>query len=481
MQKKWIAVLFALLLLLSGCGGGDIEKFRREMPTPMAFDPAEETPLPAETKQVEEMPASLGGKTSGKPDKHIGDGQDDAESSELAALRAEIAGSGALIGVAYLGYAQLPTWADVCVYVEAGGYCNEFPFLLDVTEDHAVLHEGGEIYVVVPVDKRVSLTVSELLMDETDYIPNRGKDLLTVTDGSPILLRGNLSEIVPNLLITAERGTEGIEYSPCLSGMDGSLVSGEGVYDFTPYDRIMGEYSEMPASPLTENTWYARHYDGDGEHFAMTLMLNRDGTAQYSYGKPDGDVLERFEGVWTQSGDLRLRLELVGGPLDAAGDPIPKEQHELSCDFSWDIQGVALVLCHEGDSPLLRGTEAAWYMFMPFDGFALVNNWTSLSKYRDWYYILQLIENGECFFSVNEMSGKELCGYEGFWRLEDEVLSLNMMRCRGEHPENPELVYFSGEYRVEHTEPTDMTLHYTSGERLSLDMAESGKAGFFGY
>ena len=58
------------------------------------------------------------------------------------------------------------------------------------------------------------------------------------------------------------------------------------------------------------------------------------------------------------------------------------------------------------------------------------------------------------------------------------MLSLNMMSSRSEHPEDPELEYFSGQYRVESSEPADMALFYVSGEILTLDMEETGKASF---
>ena len=36
-----------------------------------------------------------------------------------------------------------------------------------------------------------------------------------------------------------------MEYSPCLSGMDGSLVTAEGVCDLTPYDLVEKQWQEM--------------------------------------------------------------------------------------------------------------------------------------------------------------------------------------------------------------------------------------------
>ncbi|MBQ3104926.1 MAG: hypothetical protein IJC59_03570 [Lachnospiraceae bacterium] len=463
MGKKWIAVLLPLLLLLSGCGGGDARPSEGKI-TGKANEKEDSTEVPE--------PAAL--KEGG------------AEAPELAALREEIAESGALLGVAYLGYAELPGWEDVCVYVEANGYADEFPFLTGVMEDHAVLHEGGEMYLVVPANEDVSLTVSDYFLGEDAYIPEQGEDLLTVTDGKPLLLRGNVSEIVPNLLIRAEKGSKSVIYNPCISGMDGSLLSEDGVYDFTPYELVMRDYpgyDPVPDPVFTLNTWYARHHDGDGNLLAMTLVLNPDGTAEYSYGHPHSDAFEQFSGTWTKEsdgtgmGDMHLVLELTGGPVNDPG-----EQYGMSGNFTWELQGSAMVLCHEGGSPLLNGTEGEWYTFMSFDGCHMVNNWRSLSEYGDWYYELWLFENGECMFSIEDVDGNRMVSYEGWWYLtEENTLRLNLMRSSGEHPESPDLEYISGEYLVENWEPTGMTLAFVSGEILTLDMEESTKAGFFAY
>jgi len=491
MRKKWIAILLTLLLMLSGCWGGDVEPSDNEAPTPPATEQGDGTSQLSPSKPSGgKVPGKLEGNEDDPKAPELEGNEDDPEDPELAALQDEIAASDALFGVAYLGYAELPGWEDVCVYVEANGYADEFPFLLGVMEDHAVLHEGGEVYAVVPAGKDVSLTISDFFLGEDDYIPDRGKDLLTVTDGKPLLLRGNVSEIVPNLLITAEKGAKSVEYNPCISGMDGSLVVDEGVYDFTPYDLVMGGYpgyDSVPNPIFTLNTWYAQHYDGDGNLLAMTLVLNPDGTVEYSYGWPYSGVFEQFTGTWSDEcvgdgvGESRLILEMTGGPVDDLGDPVSDGQYETTGEFTWEIQG-GLVLCHEIGDPLLYGTEGDWYTFMSFDGFHMVNNWTSLSEYRDWYYDLQLFENEECYFSIAEVNGSEMVRYEGWWYLtEENTLSLNLMLSSGEHPESPELEYISGEYLVENWEPTGMTLAYVSGDILTLDMEETTKADFFGY
>ena len=111
-----------------------------------------------------------------------------------------------------------------------------------------------------------------------------------------------------------------------------------------------------------------------------------------------------------------------------------------------------------------------------------MNNWTSLSEYQDWYYDLQLFENEECIFSIGDAKGSQMVSYEGWWHLtEENTLSLDLIRSRGQHPESPELEYISGEYLVENWEPGDMTISYVSGEILTLEMEEHYRANFFGY
>lgn len=450
MKQSWIAILLASIMMLTACG----ETGGREVILPSGNQPSEQT---------------------------------DLDDSSLTALRTEIASHDALFGVAYLGYAELPHWADICVYLEAHGLTDSFPFLSALREDHAVLQEGGEIYAVVP-GKDVSLTISEFGMDEDDDIPHRGKDLLRVTDGIPLLLRGNISEIVPNLLITAEHGSQSLEYSPCLSGMDGSLVTEAGVYDFTPYDRLVASYpgyDQLPDPVFTLNTWYTQHHDGAGNLLAMTLSIHPDGTMEYSYGQPYSHISERFEGTWREAhsggmeGEPHLVLEMVGGPVDELGRPVPSKQYERTCEVIWEIQST-LVLRHAGGAPLLPGTEENSYTFLPFDGVHMVNTWTTHAEYWGWYYDLQLLENTQCCLSIGEIGGGPLAQYKGWWSLlEDNTLSLNLMLRSGQHPESPEVEQIGGQYLVENWTPTSMTLTYRSGMILTPEMEETTHASFW--
>lgn len=477
MRNKWIAVLLILILLLSGCKDGNGEP----TVTTTASAATTVTTTTAQTTTAATTAASKpqGGKVPGKLDGVTGS-QKEEEDPVLKATRDEIIDNDALFGVAYLGYAELPYWEDVCVYIEANGYTDAFPYLADVEEDHAVLQEGGEVYAVIPADKDVKLTVSDFGFKDDSDVPERGKDLLTVTDGKPILLRGNISEIVSNILITAEKGKDTLEYNPCLSGMDGSLVTDDGVYDLTNYELVWGTYPGEPDPAFTLNTWYAQHEAADGNLYAMTLTLDRDGTVAYYYGWPNSGIVEVFEGTWSEGSEWNeLTLDLAGGPVDPEGNAIAKEQYEISCDFTWDFTGSSLEMHHEDGDLLLYGTEGEWFEFMPFNGFHMVEEWTSENEARGWTYELHLFENTECWFVIGETDGEVLAFFEGWWYLEeDNTIRLNMLLTDGEHPENAELEYFYGEYLVEDWNPNHITLSYVSGEILTLEMEEDFVANF---
>ena len=116
----------------------------------------------------------------------------------LALLRQEIADSGSQCGVAYLGY--MPDGDDVPAWLADNGWTQTFPFLFN----------------------------------EADPL---GDVLYDSTDGAPICLRGNVSEIMGNLRVTVETAEGQAVYFPSLSLRDGSVstLTEQGrVYNFTP-------------------------------------------------------------------------------------------------------------------------------------------------------------------------------------------------------------------------------------------------------
>ena len=166
MMKRWFAVVIACMLLLTGCGG--------------------KTNAPSDPPPTQEA----------------------VESEALASFRQEIGDETAVLAAAYLGYAELDGYEDLMVYLEANGFYDLYPFLPEMTEAQFVQQEGGEFYLVVPVSADTSLSVFDCAVDETTYELVQGEEMLSLEAGQPVILQGNVSEIVSNLWVTAETAGE---------------------------------------------------------------------------------------------------------------------------------------------------------------------------------------------------------------------------------------------------------------------------------
>lgn len=439
MMKRWLALAMACALALTGCG-------KEEAPSP-----APETPPSVTQPAVPEVSAS----------------------PELERLRADITQSGALVGVAYLGSVELPGFADVSIYLEANGFGDKHPFLYDIPEEHLVRQEGCEIFAVVPASPDVRLTIREYVMNDelTDGAP--GDVLLSIPDGAPVLLIGTATELISNLYIQAEDSTGlRVDYVPCPIAENWYLNPGEGVYDFTSTE-LLGQFGPGNGHAwwlALCDTWYTRFYNGDGEEMALTLSLMPDGRAEYSYGYPNSEILERFEGSWSVPEDQQLMLELHGGPQSSQGSTTSGESYPLTSFLHYEFYGNTLVLNHESASPLLAGAQSAQFSFLPFDGFDLVGDWNAVSDYWGWIYTLRLFDNGECWFDIYSDSDELLTSYEGWWSVNHGVLDLSMFLSCGQHPENPELDSIWGSYLVSLSGSDELMLEFKSGHILTVNM-----------
>lgn len=142
-----------------------------------------------------------------------------------------------LCAAAYIGYTPEGGCAEFMTFVKENGILEQLPFLAEVPETNAVMVSGGEWYLLVPADDTVRFMVNECVLDETSFKLVAGRELLTLEAGECALLRGNVSDIYPSFVVTvtAADGRE-VLYAPGLSLMDGSLLTVEGVYDFTEYE-----------------------------------------------------------------------------------------------------------------------------------------------------------------------------------------------------------------------------------------------------
>ena len=156
----------------------------------------------------------------------------------LIKLQAEISADGKLMGVAYLGFIDYEAEFDLDEFKKEE-HVKALEFIENINEYSD--NEGYRIYAIVPSDNEVTITVSRCEFDE-EYMPYAGEELIKAN--GPVLVRGNISDTIPNLYVTAQKGDLVVEYTPVQSGMDGRLDNGEDkVYDFTPYDK-MAEFAE---------------------------------------------------------------------------------------------------------------------------------------------------------------------------------------------------------------------------------------------
>ncbi len=280
------------------------------------------------------------------------------EPSLLDELQGKIKADGKLLGVAYLGWIEGDAETAKAELAKQD-YIEDISFVKDI-EKYAE-NEGYRMYAIVPADDSVTISVCKCEFDD-EYMPYDGEELIEAN--GPILVRGNMSDTIPNLYVITKKGSEKVEYTPVQSGMDGRLENSENlVYDFTPYDK-MAEFSgsdEIPDAEFCGN-WIAFANDGNGEERSLILELNTDGTVSYAYGIGNSEVLERFEGTWKLDGDV-LKLNLNGGVVEGVDEPIVISPYPLNASFEWEVNPGGLELTHIDGDAILYGTKGNTFEF----------------------------------------------------------------------------------------------------------------------
>lgn len=278
----------------------------------------------------------------------------------LSELQEKISADGKLLGVAYLGFIDYDTKFDMEEFKKQE-HIKALPLIENIYE--YAENEGYRIYAIVPADNQVTITVCKCEFGE-EYLPYDGEELIKAN--GPILVRGNVSDTIPNLYVIAKKGSEKVEYTPVQSGMDGRLENSKNkVYDFTPYDQ-MPEFMGADRVPdaVFCGEWIAFSNDGNEEERALTLSINPDGSAFYAYGIGNSEVLEQFEGTWQLDENDILSFELLGGQPESIENPVVTNPYDCNPSFAWEMTSEGLLLTHIDGDEILYGTKGNTFLFV---------------------------------------------------------------------------------------------------------------------
>ena len=203
-------------------------------------------------------------------------------------VRAEAKSKGFICSAVALGYG-----IDIQSFI-AQTDLTDYPFIVNIPKERYVetADSGDEIYCIIPTDTTSSVAVNEWLMNENNgYYGESGNILYKSESGEPILLRANISDVVPDKqVVIVNSSGEVLDWNPALSLYDGKLVTpwySPGVLDITVYD----------GQPFFG--WWS-YSAQDGSEMVMVLNFQRLGNhMSYSCGYGNSELISYYNGTWS--------------------------------------------------------------------------------------------------------------------------------------------------------------------------------------
>lgn len=270
-KSKILAMLLTLTLLFSMSACGDSENGNPEIPEP------------PETPDVQPP--------------------NETTEPDCVMIRQVMIDTTDLAAAAYLGYFDMG-YDDLKSYLEDNGFLENHPFIADIPHANYIEHEGGELYCIVPADENAKVKVYEWVISEAnDYMGEPGDLIYENHCGAPILLKGNMSEGMPNMMvqITDSEGNV-LEYIPSVSMMDGTLTKPmtlPTIYDFTPYDALGYEYGFTVDHLTAFSNWITSAYTVNQENVEGSLYFGDSGEMEFCYAIHEGEPYSvYYEGIY---------------------------------------------------------------------------------------------------------------------------------------------------------------------------------------
>ena len=286
------------------------------------------------------------------------------ENPYLTNIKEQVQAADKLLGVAFLGTAD-GDFKAVKTHIQSQEYTKVYPFFGEIDDSHYVKEEGSELYCIVPADNSVSVSVYNTQLNEDTYLLEQKDKLLSHTDGQPLLLCGNISDIMPNLMVVAQKGDVTVTYTPHLSLENGLLGNYDGtVVDFSPYE-LMANFNGL--NPDVEwnffGDWVCTVTDAKYGDIDMQLSLSADGII-FSYASET--LTGYYTGDWLILSDQRLRLELGGSTQDSEMPGAVGYHTDVDGIYYWDVQDDGtLLLTYLNGTPLYPSSTVSEFPFVP--------------------------------------------------------------------------------------------------------------------
>lgn len=357
--KSALSLMIAVTLLTAvGC------KQEEEKKIPVIPNVNAETSVSTQSKPTENMAPTTPNQTT----------EPEVQDEILNTFYSVIEDSQRACAVAYLGYTEGPLGDGYEAWFEENGMLDIYPFLKNLPVERIIEQDGGEVYCIIPRQQEAAISVYSQSLD-SDGNAVAGDELFHSTDCQPFLVRGNISEIVPNTMVSIEYadGTS-VEFSPSLSGMDGrlALTEDQGILDvsFYLYQNVdMADESIYWGEASIEGTWVCHALANDaGESLITSLEFYSEESNQvvFWYGTDYDNITARFEGTFYESDipmdppQIMMELTLVdGSKLADSGEESLAMVVYLK---NWVAEDGLDVIHLEGD-PLMPGLEGVTVYF----------------------------------------------------------------------------------------------------------------------
>ncbi len=211
---SYILTAMTIILALSACGSGEASK-------PDTSETTSQSPTENQSTGTQEQ------------------SEPDAAESPAWAEHQALIGSDDLCAVAYIGWLD-DDFGGLDAYLSEISIDDGFGYISEIPDERLIEAGGGELYLIIPRADVDKISVNEWVIDESnDFTGAAGKELYTSDIPEPILIKCNISDIMPNTVINISCGGKHLSHSLSISLKDGSVTLPEnapGITDLTVYE-----------------------------------------------------------------------------------------------------------------------------------------------------------------------------------------------------------------------------------------------------